>query len=161
MPFLTTDERNELKPRLTPEGLEAFHEIIKNYKIDLNTNAQGHFSQETQAQIWQIAGEKLKAQLLASKDISGRAAVQGAWQKIVEDFYHSQFWGFKAESGVASKIDWEEKNLEDYEIEEKKSNAILKEARPYIIRFFVGLVIWKMVILFLAQNGAFDWWGDN
>ncbi len=161
MPFLTTSERNELKARFSQSGREAFDEIIKSYKIDLSTNAQGYFSQEDQARIWREAGEKLRSQLLQSTEEITRPAVQGAWQKVVEDFYHNQFWGYKTHAGSTPKFDWEEKDLEETEIEEKKLNAILKEARPYIIRFFIGLVIWKMVILFLAQNGFFDWWGDN
>ncbi len=161
MPFLTTSERDELKARFSDSAREAFDEIIKSYKIDLSTNTQGYFSQEDQSCIWREAGEKFRARLLQSSGEIQRPDVLEAWQKTVEDFYHNEFWGYKTHLGSAPKFDWEEKDLEAVEIEEKKLNAILKEARPYIIRFFVGLVIWKMVILFLAQNGFFDWWGDN
>lgn len=161
MPFLTQNERDEIKAHLTKEGLQAFKEILKSYKVDLNTNIHGYFSQEDLPLIWGMAGGKLKSQLLSASQASGYSFVSGSWQKIVEDFYLNKYWEFKLHHGDEPKMDWEDKYLEDFEVEAKKSKAIIKEARPYILRFFIGLVIWKMVILYLAQNGFFDWWGDN
>lgn len=161
MPFLTVAEREEIQTHLKPDGVEAFGEILKNYKTDLGASAQGHFSQEDQPKIWHKAGAILKQRLIADAGAADRPAVQYTWQKIVEDFYLNNYWGFKLLSGLSPKFEWDDQDLEEKEISEKKTNAIMREAKPYIIRFFVGLVIWKMVILFLAQNGFFDWWGDN
>lgn len=161
MPFLTDSERVEVRSYLSDEGIKAFEEILKSYKVDLGTNTQGYFSQDDQRKIWRKAGELLKERLEAGANNGDRSAVHLAWQKIVEDFYLNKYWGYHFHSGVAPKIDWEEADLEQFEIEKKRTRAIEKEAKPYIIRFFIGLVIWKMVILYLAQNGFFDWWGDR
>lgn len=161
MPFLTDAEREEVKSYLNDEGIEAFGEILKSYKIDLGTNTQGYFSQDDQRQIWRKAGELLLERLETGANKGDRAAVHLAWQKIVEDFYLNKYWGFGFHSGSAPKVEWEDQDLESFEIEQKRTRAIEKEAKPYLIRFFVGLVLWKMLILYLAQIGFFDWWGER
>jgi len=159
-PFLSLEKREELRERMSPEAKARFDQIIHSYKLDLTANLRGTFAVNDFVEIINRAGSMFAHELEATPELSF-ADIESAWTKVVTDFFRSRYWGFTLlEHGALmgkTYFGLNHEHLEAHEREKIESDGNLKKAMPYLRQFVIGLIIWKILVIYFAQQGCFDW----
>lgn len=162
-PFLSLKEREEFAEKMDSEARIRFEQILRGYKYDLTANLRGSFAPHDFVEIIHKAGSMFARELAQLAGPSGLSYidVNSAWEKVVTDFFRSRYWGFSVvashQGPTADHFGLPPEQLEVHEREKIENDGNLKKAMPYLRQFIIGLIIWKIVVIYLAQQGCFDW----
>lgn len=127
---------------LGSEAQNYLKDLSKHQKSDFASNTGGYFSQESESFIARESAERLAKALTSYQGkMIGRPEIQDEWQKIVGDFYRSQYWDQPTQKQKPPKVLTED---------QKRTREIF----PYIWAAFQAWIVMKLVISYFGIESA-------
>jgi hypothetical protein len=127
---------------MTAEAQDFVKGLGQQQKDDFASSVGGYFSQESQEFIAKESALRLAKALSSKKAFEvSLSLLQQEWQKIVVDFYRSEFWGQVPQKNRPPKI------LTD---EQKR----VRELASYIWVAFQAWIVMKLVIFYAGLTAA-------
>lgn len=121
-----------------------FDNVMKQYKTDLAANTNLQWSEEEWKKAFHWVGEKWF-------DLSQSSSLREAWQKTSEEFHRHYCKGIQACDTPTNPL----KNplfQEDFEVILAEKLKRDKKGTRMIVQVFIGLVMWKILIIFIFQQ---------
>lgn len=140
--FLNEQQRQQLRESHPYQ----FDNVMKQYKTDLAANTHLNWGEEEWKKAFHWVGEKWF-------EHSQRSSLTEAWQKASEDFHRHYTKTVDASSIATDPI----KNplfQEDFEILLAEKLKRDNKGTRMIFQVFVGLVIWKILIIIIFQKAC-------
>lgn len=139
--FLTQEQRETLRAKNPSE----FNEILKHYKTDLASGTYSLLSENDWQKAYRWAGEKWFEN---SKDVS----LTIAWQRVSEEFHRSFRKTLIERNSLIPNPITHAAFLEDFEVKNLEVKKQNKLGTKMIIQVFIGLVLWKILIIYVFQT---------